>query len=129
MARFCAPYKDKRRGVCTGDLNRRITLNSRTLNAPQTTIFYSHSFTNSIPTWANVETVKGKEIFGGTNMDERISHIFRIRYRPNITAEFWVTFMDVLYDIVEIENPEEDDGFLYLKCNLRGDKDQPVNEA
>ena len=129
MARFCSPYRDKRRGVCTGDLNRRITLNSRTLNTPQTSVYYTHSFVDSIATWANVETVKGKEIFGGTNMDERISHIFRIRYRSGITSEHWIKFNGDNYDIIEIENPEEENNFLYIKCNVRGDEGQPVNEA
>lgn len=127
MPTFCSPKKSKRRGVCAGDLNRRIKLNQRTLDAPQTGVDYGHTFT-STDTYASVETVGDKEIFGGTNMDERITHIFIIRYR-DITAEWWITYRDVLYDIVGTEDLDERGEYLALKCNVRGSNLQPVNEA
>lgn len=123
----CTPKTFKYRRICTGDLNRIIKLKDRTLDAPSTSVDYGHTFTD-VSTWAAVETVKGKDIFAGTNMDQLVSHIFYIRYRE-LTSEDWLEYRSQNYDILDVENLEENNAFLALMCNVRGSTEQPVNEA
>jgi len=125
----CSPIKFKHRGICTGDLNRRIKLRTRSLDAPPTGVDFKHTFSENIITWAALVSVKGKNVFGGTNMDTAISHIFYIRYREGITAEWWVNFHSSNYDIVDVENFDERNEFIALMCNELGSDAQPVNEA
>lgn len=125
----CSPVKFKHRGICTGDLDRIIKLRKRSLNAPPTGVDFTHTFYDSIDTWAAVVSVKGKDVFGGTNMDIAISHIFYVRYREGITAEWWVNFHSGNFDIVDVENFDERSEFIVLRCSERGSDAQPVNEA
>lgn len=124
----CSPVRFQKRWVCIGDLDRRIALMSRSIDPPTTGVDFQHTFTET-NVWAAVKTVKGKEIFAGTNMDKQVTHIFYVRYRNWITAENWVKYRDENYDIIDTEVLEEREQYTVLMCNIRGDDTQPVNEA
>lgn len=124
----CTPKTFKYRRICIGDRNRIIKLKARTLDAPQSGVDLGHTFTES-PTWAAVETLKGRELFAGTNLDQRVTHIFYIMYQDGITAETWLEYRSENYDVIDTENLEENNAFLALMCNVRGSTGQPVNEA
>ena len=124
----CTLVKFKHRRICIGDLNRVVSLMTRTLDAPQSSVDFGHTFTD-LTTWAALATVKGKDVFAGTNMSTLISHIFYVRYRSDVTAEWWIKYKSKNYDIVDTENLEERNEFLAIFCNVRGASDQPVNES
>lgn len=123
----CTPITLKYRRVCAGDLNRIIQLKTRAMQTPSTDVDFGEQFVSS-NTWAAVQTLKGKDFFAGTNMNTLVTHIFYIRYRENMTAE-WIGYRGENYDIIDEENLEENNAFLALMCNVRGADTQPVNEA
>lgn len=115
---------------CLGDMIHRIAIYDRTIKAPiDDAGNYSLDFKKKITVWAKIDTVVGVVIFDSVNMDRTISHKMLIRYLPFITQEYWVWHNSKYYDIVKIENLNEEKRFQVLHCNLRGTDTKAANEA
>lgn len=121
----------QRRQVCLGDLDRRIKIHNRSIQAP---IFSESDFTEQFdPTanrWALIRTVTGKTIFDGVNQqDIALTHEIFIRYDDSVTTESWIGYDGSLFDIVAIEDFEERHEFMQLLCTERGDKNLGAAQA
>jgi hypothetical protein len=113
-----------------GDMKHRIQIYDRTIVAPiDDTGNYSLDFTKKITVWASIKSVIGIVIFDSVNMDKTVSHLMTIRYLPFITQEHWVLYDSRYYDIIKIENLNEQNRFQILHCNLRGITSKASNEA
>lgn len=114
--------------ICAGDLNKRITVEVRTIKPPiDGGTDYMEEFTEQKKMWAKMETVKGAQIFDGTNIVGQISHKFTIRWRKNITIQNWVEYQGQRYKIMDIENQNENDKFYVISCTVRGDNNLRTN--
>lgn len=130
MASRYGAKRRRRRIVAIGDMNEKITLQTRTLN----TRFQSSSheddvsFTDVQTVWALVETTRGVQEFDGVELRAAYTHRFYIRYTPDIDQMYWVEYNSKRYDIVDVENLDERKEFLMLKCRLTG-TNEATNEA
>jgi SPP1 family predicted phage head-tail adaptor len=111
-------------------MDKLITLKSRDIDAPaEDSVDYAESFASLGSEWAQIMTIqRGPVLFDGTNTLRQVTHIFRLRYRADVTAETWVEYEDDNYAILNVENLEERNEFMYLYCFKRGSKALAVNQ-
>lgn len=129
MAR-CIKLQRRKRQVCLGDLNTKITLQDRTITAPLSGVDATETFTDTSPdVLSKLDTGRGQTIFDGTNEEQVITHTFTIRFISGITTETWVLFESQRLDIVDAEDLEERHEFIKLRCNNRGTTANAANEA
>lgn len=120
--------KQKADKVCIGSLNSRIIIYDRDITASSTSsVSYTETLSGAVTVWAMVRTITGKDIFDGVNVIGTATHEFYIRYRDGITAAKWVEYNSKYYDILSVENLNEENGFLKLNCNIRGEKNKTAN--
>jgi SPP1 family predicted phage head-tail adaptor len=126
----CKKITRKHRQVCIGSLDTVITLKDRAITAPvEDEVDYTETFTENAIVWANIQTTdRGEIIFDRTNEARVVSHLIYIRYLTGVTAETWVEWENINYDILSSEDLEERHDFLLLKCAKRGDKTLPINQ-
>lgn len=113
-----------------GDLKHRITIYSREIKSPtDATGNYSLNLTQAIKVWASIETIKGDILFDSVNMERSICSLITIRYLPFITQEYWIAYNNTYYDILQVEDLNEQRRFQVLYCNVRGSTSKEVNKA
>lgn len=105
-----------------GDLKHRIELQTRSQEPPPGAgVDFVQVYTKLREVWAGLKVVSGKEIFGGINKDERITHIFYIRYCPDVDVNTWILHAGQRYNIIDGENLNGLNQWLALRCNIKGD--------
>lgn len=122
----CQPIQKKRRNVCIGDLEDRVTLENRAIQAPDfDTVDFDEEFTApNPPVWALLETVSGKTFFDGVSTEQDITDWIYINFDATVTAETWVKLDDgSRLDILRVENLDRRSEFMLLHCTDRGDKE------
>jgi len=126
----CQQVRRKNRNVCIGDMRDKIILQSRTITPPSAGgSDMTEAFVTTKTVWALVETRQGVEIFDNSNLVGIATHYFYIRYSVGVTAETWIQFKSKYYDILDIQNLEERDEFMLLRCNERGSTSRASNYA
>ena len=126
----CRKIRIPNRKICPGDMNARITIQSRAITAPSASgsdLIETFATTNTV--WAAIKTVQGVEIFDGSNVVAIATHYFYIRYISGLTAESWIQYNSKYYDIIDIQNLEERDEFMLLRCSERGTTSNLSNQA
>ncbi len=120
----CEKIRGKKRKVCIGDMNKLIDIQVRTLEPPSTAFDYDINLTTIDQVFAMIHTasgaISGEAFFDGSNVERFVTHMIYIRFRTDVTAETWIKFNDEFYDILNVENLDENNEFLLLKCNVRG---------
>lgn len=115
----------KLRKSTVGDMRTCITLEDRSITAPS---FDSTSFTQDYniirDVWCKVETMSEQRTFDGINIDDIATHEFTIRFRDDVTSETRIRYKNTLYRIKKIENLEERDEYLVIKCRKDGEDDK-----
>lgn len=71
--------------------------------------------------WGRIKTVNGVTAFDSVNVEQIITHKITIYHDPAVTAETWIDYNALRYDIVRVENIDERDEFMVLFCTVRGD--------
>ena len=126
----CFRLTRKHRKICVGDLDNTIDLQDRAIAAPLSGTIATETFTtNTADVWCKIETVNGETVFDGTNTEVDVTHRITIRFIDGITAETWILFKDERIDILDVQNFEERDEWLLLKCTNKGTTDNKANEA
>ncbi len=126
----CVRIPRKHRHICIGDMREKIDITVRSLQAPvDDGVDFSESLTSVESVFAMVETTSGVEIFDGTNLKGVATHFFYIRFRVGIDINRWVTFKAQHYKIIDVQNLEERDEFLLLRCGLRGNEAKAINRS
>ena len=113
------------RQVSIGDMRWLIDIYDPTIQPPNLTtgVDYTVLKIPEATVWAAVRTVTGTEVFDGMNTTVVISHEFFIRWRAGVTKEKNIVYpsgSDQYYDIVTVENFENRNEFLMLRCNIKG---------
>jgi len=115
---------------CLGDMIHRIDIYDRTIKAPtDDTGNYSLSFKKKITVWGSIESVGGIVVFDSVNIERVVSHRLMIRYLPFLTQEHWIWYDSKYYDIVQIENLNEEKRYQILYCSVRGADSKVANQA
>ena len=127
----CGKIPGKHRQVCIGAMDRLISLKSRAIQTPiGASVDYSEEFTSIGTEWSDVVSLsRGPVFFDDTNVAKQATHIFKIRYRDDATAEVWVELDGQNYDVLNIEDLEERHEFLFLYSVKRGDAAIPINQV
>lgn len=121
----CVRIRRKKRQVCIGDLETKIILENRNIQAPEfNTVDFDEVFTEAVPNvWSMIETVRGKTFFDGVSTEKDITHLIYIMFDSTVTAETWVKFSDGRrLDILDVENLDERSEFMLLHCQDLGTK-------
>lgn len=116
----CKRIQSQNRKVCIGDLRNKITLQVRTI-APPSNVDFTEVFTSPVDVFAMVKTLIGTVVFDGVETDQAATHDFFIRYRADVTAETWILWDDVRYDILRVEDLDGRRTFLRLRSAESGD--------
>jgi len=127
----CKKLRRLKRAPCTGDLRDEIVLWDRDIEAPKkNTAEQTQEYTNNLTVWSSVSTVRGKEIFNGTQLIGIQTHLILIRFLDTraITGENVVELKGNYLDILGVQNLEERDEWLELSCGILGDKTQDNNQ-
>lgn len=113
-----------------GSMNHKINIYVRTLTPSSITNFnYDETFTLFKSVWSMIQTVTGKTMFDSSNIEKVVSHKIWIRYLSNITSEYWISYKNEYYDIVSVENLENENRFQILYCTIRGSTSNKSNLA
>lgn len=115
-----------------GDRRELIRIHTRGITAPAFgSASFSESYDAGILTWASVTALglagSGQRLFDGVQMAVTPTHIFDIRYRPNITAENIIHYQTQYYQILYVNDPENRHILLMLYAALKGDDTLEVN--
>lgn len=126
----CKVIKPDTFKVCIGSMNTQIKIFDRTLTAPATDdTNFDEVLSNEIEVWAAVKTSSGIEVFDGTNLIGIATHFFYIRFITGLTSESWIEYKSSYYRILDIQNYQEADEFMILRCVIRGATTEAVNLA
>lgn len=124
----CKYIRDKKRRICTGDLNRKIKIQVRALETPEEDgVDFSETFIDHKTVWAMLKTTRGSQLFDGVALENPYTHEFYIRYICNVSFENWVEYCQDKYDIVDTEVLDERNEFIVLRCKKRGSKGNDAN--
>lgn len=125
---ICQKIQSKRRQVCVGDLDTRISIRTRDIAVPgQCGVDYGEDFQEQYAVWAMHQTVGGETIFDESNIERVLTDVFYIRYLTGITSELWVHLDDQYYRILTVEHLDRRKEFIKLNCTIRGDDALQVN--
>jgi len=132
---ICKKIKRVVERVCIGSMNKFVKLKLRSIEFnDENDVDFNEFFQDTDSVWAMVSTVDGVQIFDSSNVIRSVTHDFYIRYDSNITSEHWLFYPaqvgnsePQIFDIVKIENLNEENRFIKLRCNLRGVANVPNN--
>lgn len=120
--------------ICIRDLNRKCTIESRSLQAPAIgEIASSVSFAVVFTGWFAVKTMaspgrstgKGSARFAGVNVNQDTTHIFTGRYRDSLKqldakGEHFVHMDNRYFRILEATNYNEENKWILFQTTERG---------
>lgn len=108
-------------------MNRQIILHTRTITGLSDGVDFDETLSAPTVVWAALQTIKGEDIFDGTNVVGTATHNFFIRAIRTLTAETWLEYNGEYYDVLDIQNYEERNQFMVLRCSVRGDTSKETN--
>jgi SPP1 family predicted phage head-tail adaptor len=115
--------------ICIGDLNKKISLLTRTLTAsPDDSVDFTVGYTTIAEVWSLVQTLSGRDFFDSTQQaGSGATHVFYIRYKAGITQENVIGFGSEYFNITKVWNLEEDSKFLKIDTVIRGSDVEEIN--
>jgi SPP1 family predicted phage head-tail adaptor len=126
----CKKIKRPKRILCIGDLDSLIKLHTRAISAPAYgNVDFDEGFNDPPDTWAMVTTVKGKTFFDGAETETPITHEIGIRFDSTVTAETWITLNNERLDILNVEDLDGRQEWMWLQCTDRGDVAKDATKA
>lgn len=117
------------RKVSIGDMRTPIGIYNSTLMSKNSVDPIRHLEVVIDPWFCSVHTIHGSTMFGESNVEEVITHIFDGRYIDSITVDHMVVYDSRLLRIISTENWEERGEYLRLVCTERGLAKLRVNHA
>lgn len=115
---------------CLGDMIHRIDIYDREIKSPiDDTGNYGLDFKKKITIWCSIETINGLTLFDSVNIERIVSHKMMIRYLSFLTQEYWIWYKSNYYDIIKIEDLNEEKRYQILYCNIRGVDSKLANQA
>lgn len=125
----CKRVDAAHRKLCIGSLRKPIQIQTRDITSPADAIDFGEDFNTLSTVFAMIETKVGETVFDQTNTEQIVTHRVYIRFLSTVTAETWLEIDGEKYDIVNVENLDNRDEYLLLRCNKRGTNTKKVNLA
>jgi len=103
--------------ICLGDLNKKITLYTRPINAPfrnSPDITYDYVVVANV--WASIQSLQGDFLMDGVARDNTPTDKIYIRYRKDISSINWLGYNGYYYNILRSQNINGDNEYLSLLC-------------
>jgi len=88
---------------------------------------YEEVLSNVRRKYARIDTIGGIQVFDGVNLVGIATHMITIRYDKDMTSQNWIKHADKYFDILDIEDFNEEHRFMRLSCNIRGTTEKMVN--
>lgn len=123
----CRKIRKTTRKLCVGDLDQLISLIKRTLKAPKTGVDFTHESTKIEEVWCFIKTLRGQEQFANVEQGPLPTHAFHVLYDERITKEYDIEFENKRYDILDVEDLDENHEFMILRARIKGKKSIGVN--
>lgn len=98
-----------------GELNRRITLQTRT-STQDTYGQAQDTWTDWATCWAKIESMSGNEMVAAQAINAELTHKVTIRYRPGVLASMRLLYGDRIFNIGSVVEPEAAHVSLELTC-------------
>lgn len=117
--------------VCPSALDNVMTLQNRAIVAPldfgqgEST----EEFNDIAVVDCKVVTRTGVTVFDSTNVEQIVTHQFFCRFISGVTAETWIIFEGIRYNILYVDDMDEQHEWLRLDCSVRGSSGLQVNDA
>lgn len=122
---ICQNIQGRRRQLCTGAMDRRIILETRDIQAPESgAVDFTEGFTAPASVWADIQTPRGKTFFDGVNTDTPITHMIGINFDASVSAtKTWVKLENGnRLRILAAEDLDNRSDFMMLTCTDRGNQ-------
>lgn len=120
----CKTKRIKSTKICGADLKKRVAIYTRSLLPSNNSISQQYAFVLVKTVWGAIETVTGEITFKGVASLEATTHYFYIRYREDITSENYIQYKGNWYNILKVENINEDNKYLKLYASIMGSVDK-----
>lgn len=118
------------RKVPIGDMKTPVIVHQAEILAPTVGVDMGRSITKIIePWWCKVTTVSGVTMFDSSNIEQVITHDFQGRFDDRISESMVIELKGEYYRVVSVEDMEERNQFLRLRCTVRGMISKEVNLA
>lgn len=126
----CIKIRKKKRQVCVGDMRDEIVIELRSLTPPSGgSVDFTETFSTKETVWAAINTVNGETIFDGTGTERDVTHRIHTRYISGVTAEDWVTHKNERFDVLSVEDLDERQEYMLLRCTNRGLSSNNASQA
>ncbi len=128
----CQIIRAKRRRLCVADLEHEIKVLDRTIVPPSSgSTDYTIDFnTDEVGiVFSSIQTPNGVTIFEGTNIEQKVTHVFGLYYDSTYTAEDYVLFENRLFRILDVNDLDERHEWTLLSCVERGFETEATNFA
>ncbi len=66
--------------------------------------------------WASFNPVRGREYYDAQKLREEVTYKCYIRYMPGITADMYLKYKNVTYNITSVINVNNEDKMLEIYC-------------
>lgn len=112
------------------DLKHWVEIGTRDIQGVDSGTVFSMQFAYKplqIP--VKIRTVTGRTVFDGTGIERVVTHEIVARYDETITSEMWMKYKNNAFKILTVENIDEEDEWLKMNMEQRGDADNVVNHA
>lgn len=127
----CATIKNVKSKICVSDFDKRIKIQTSqkiSNNAPNT--ISEITFTTLATLWAMIKTSPINEFINGVNVSNGTNIDFYIRYTNSIdfSQQLFIEYKNKLYAIQPVENIDEQDSIIRLRCAEKGNKSINANK-
>jgi len=127
----CNSIKKNTNKVCTGDLDKRIQIQTSSIAGTSSRgVSTTTTFTTIATVWAMSKTTPTTEFIDGVNVVNGLNTDWFIRYTSTIDFEqqLWILWNNNLFKVVNVDNIDKDDLFMRIRTRETGDKDILVNK-
>ncbi|WP_078382337.1 phage head closure protein [Sutcliffiella halmapala] len=100
----------------SGKLNKRITIKENNQIRNRGGGFKPSEEEVILSTWANINTLSGREFWQAQQMEAEVSHKVTIRFRSGIKRSQMVFYQERKFEIQYVFNRDEGNRFLELYC-------------
>lgn len=119
----CEAIKPNINKVCTGDLNKRIAIQYRsiaTVNSPDSNL--TVGFSTAISCWAMIKTGSSNNWVDGVDTSQTINTDFFIRWTSSIdfTREIWVLYDGIRFKVANIDIIDKKEKIVKLRSVEKG---------
>lgn len=103
-------------GLDSGDLNRRITLQTPSTSQDE----YGQptdDWQDFVTTWAKISKITSRELYAlGPGFTAAVTHTIVIRYRSDVTSAMRINYRGRIFQIQAVADPDESRVKLELTC-------------